>query len=106
MYVYDVRIQEAFESMGLLSRNSLGIKVDLSFHFSPVQDKIGYVHGEIGTSDVDKIIKPEIRSATREVIGKYLPEELYSSEREAIRDEIFTRSLEEMAKRTCCWMPY
>lgn len=99
MYVYDVRIQEAFESMEVLSRNGLGIKVDLSFRFSPVQDKIGYVHDDIGTLYAEKIIKPEIRSATREVIGKYLPEELYSSKREAIQDEIFQRSLEEIAKK-------
>ena len=32
---------------------------------------------------------PEIRSATREVIGKYLPEELYSSKRDSIQTEIF-----------------
>lgn len=99
MYVYDVRIQEAFESMEVLSRNGLGIKVDLSFRFSPVQDKIGYIHDDIGTLYAEKIIKPEIRSATREVIGKYLPEELYSSKREAIQDEIFQRSLEEIAKK-------
>ncbi len=99
MYVYDVRIQEAFESMEVLSRNGLGIKVDLSFRFSPVQDKIGYLHDDIGTLYAEKIIKPEIRSATREVIGKYLPEELYSSKREAIQVEIFQRSLEEIAKK-------
>jgi len=99
MYVYDVRIQEAFETMEVLSRNGLGIKVDLSFRFSPVQDKIGYLHDDIGTLYAEKIIKPEIRSATREVIGKYLPEELYSSKREAIQDEIFQRSLEEIAKK-------
>lgn len=99
MYVYDVRIQEAFESMEVLSRNGLGIKVDLSFRFSPVQDKIGFVHDDIGTLYADKIIKPEIRSATREVIGKYLPEELYSSKREAIQDEIFQRSSEEIGKK-------
>ena len=36
-----------------------------------------------------KIIKPEIRSVIREVIGNYLPEELYSTKREAIEDEIY-----------------
>jgi len=48
------------------------------------------LHEEIGAKYHDQIIKPEIRSATREVIGKYLPEELYSTKREAIQDEIFT----------------
>ena len=38
---------------------------------------------------LESIIKPEIRSVTREVIGNYLPEELYSTKREAIEDEIY-----------------
>jgi regulator of protease activity HflC (stomatin/prohibitin superfamily) len=37
-------------------------------------------------------LKPQIRSATREVIGKYLPEELYSTQREAIQTEIFDQT--------------
>ena len=46
-------------------------------------------HNEVGENYRDKSIIPEIRSATREVIGKYLPEELYSTKREAIQTEIF-----------------
>ena len=40
----------------------------------------------------NNIIIPEIRSVTREVIGEYLPEELYSTKREVIEDEIFERT--------------
>jgi regulator of protease activity HflC (stomatin/prohibitin superfamily) len=54
----------------------------------PVQEKIGYLHDEIGRNYLERIIKPEIRSVTREVIGNYAPEELYSTKREAIEDEI------------------
>ncbi len=98
MYVYDVRINENFEQMQVLSKNGLTISVDLSYRFNPTPDKIGYLHDEIGKDYLGRIIKPEIRSATREVIGKYLPEELYSSKREAIQDEIFQRTQEAMAK--------
>ena len=89
MYVYDVRINEAYEQMAVLSKNGLTIKVDLSYRFQPVGTRIGYLHDEIGPSYQSRIVIPEIRSATREVIGKYLPEELYSTKREAIQDEIF-----------------
>jgi regulator of protease activity HflC (stomatin/prohibitin superfamily) len=88
--VYDVRVNEAFETMDVLSKNGLSISVELSFRYQPKDSKIGYLHDEIGTDYAERIIKPEIRSATREVIGKYLPEELYSTMREAIQDEIFT----------------
>ena len=90
MFIYDVRVNEGFEKMDVLSKNGLSIAVELSYRFQPISEKIGYLHEEIGSDFVKRIIQPEIRSATREVIGKYLPEELYSTKREAIQDEIFT----------------
>ena len=85
---YDVKIHETFEKMEVLSKNGLSIRIDLSFRYNPVEEQIGYLHDEIGRDYVERIIKPEIRSVTREVIGNYLPEELYSTKREAIEDEI------------------
>ena len=99
MFVYDVRIKEHFEQMEVLSKNGLTIKVDLSFRYNPKQAQVGYLHDEIGQDYLASIIVPEIRSATREVIGKYLPEELYSSKREAIQDEIYNRTLEEVDQK-------
>ena len=88
LHVYDVKIHETFEKMEVLSKNGLSIKIDLSFRYMPIQEQIGYLHDEIGRNYLERIIKPEIRSVTREVIGNYLPEELYSTKREAIEDEI------------------
>lgn len=99
MYVYDIRTNEAFEKMEVLSKNGLTITVELSYRYQPTSNKIGYLHDEIGGNYLERIIKPEIRSATREVIGKYLPEELYSTKREAIQDEIFTRTSESVGKK-------
>ncbi|MEM8907804.1 MAG: prohibitin family protein, partial [Bacteroidota bacterium] len=99
MYIYDVRTNEAFEKMEVLSKNGLTITVELSYRYQPVAEKIGYLHDEIGAGYLERIIKPEIRSATREVIGKYLPEELYSTKREAIQDEIFNRTSESVLQK-------
>ena len=92
VFIYDVRTNEGFETMDVLSKNGLNIAVELSYRYSPMPDKIGYLHDEIGTEYVKRILMPEIRSATREVIGQYLPEELYSTKREAIQDEIFKQT--------------
>ena len=88
MFIYDVKVNEAFEKMSVLSKNGLNIDIDLSFRYFPDRKAVGQLHNEIGQQYRDKIIIPEIRSATREVIGKYLPEELYSTKREAIQEEI------------------
>lgn len=99
MYIYDTRIQEDKSIMEVLSKNGLTIKTELSYRYSPIQESIGYLHNEIGQDYLEKIIKPEIRSATREVIGKYLPEELYSTKREAIQTEIYTRTAENIKQK-------
>jgi len=99
MYIYDVRINEAYEKMEVLSKNGLTIKTEMSYRYMPVPDKIGYLHDEIGGNYLERIIKPEIRSSTREVIGMYLPEELYSTKREAIQDEIFKQTQEAIGEK-------
>lgn len=99
MIEYDVRIQEGLDSMSVLSKNGLTIQVDLSYRYKPVIDSLAFLHDLVGRQYKSKIITPEIRSATREVIGKYLPEELYSTKREAIQTEIFQRTLGKIAEK-------
>tara|TARA_B100000963_G_C22612317_1_gene665484 strand:+ start:1154 stop:1966 length:813 start_codon:yes stop_codon:yes gene_type:complete len=91
-YIYNVRIQEDLSIMEVLSKNGLTIKTELSYRYKPVDEKVGYVHDDLGINYHDNIIIPEIRSVTREVIGEYLPEELYSTKREVIEDEIYERT--------------
>ena len=96
IFIYDVKVQESNSDMQVLSKNGLTITIDLSYRFKPMDQRIGYLHDEVGADYYDRIIRPEIRSATREVIGKYLPEELYSTKREAIQTEIFDRTAEAL----------
>ena len=65
--------------MEVLSKNGLSIKIDLSFRYTPNVSQLGYLHDLVGEDYLESIIRPEIRSVTREVIGEYLPEELYST---------------------------
>ena len=96
MFVYSTRIQEDRSVMEVLSANGLTIRAELSYRYRPFQDKIGYLHNEVGENYHERIIIPEIRSATREIIGKYLPEELYSSKRDSIQTEIFVLAAERI----------
>lgn len=99
MFLYEVRLSEHYEKMEVLSKNGLTIVVELSLRYRPAAEKLGFLHDQIGPQYLERIIIPEIRSATREVIGKYLPEELYSSKREAIQVEIYERASDEMQKK-------
>tara|TARA_Y100000994_G_scaffold242354_1_gene239188 strand:+ start:566 stop:1378 length:813 start_codon:yes stop_codon:yes gene_type:complete len=98
-YIYNVRIQEDLSIMEVLSKNGLTIKTELSYRYKPVDSKVGYVHDDLGIGYHENIIIPEIRSVTREVIGEYLPEELYSTKRETIEDEIYEKTKEALATK-------
>jgi regulator of protease activity HflC (stomatin/prohibitin superfamily) len=98
-YTYNVKIQEDYEAMEVLSKNGLSIKVDLSFRFSPELTQIGFLHDLVGQDYLESIIRPEIRSVTREVIGEYLPEELYSTKREEVEDKIYQITSESIANK-------
>ncbi|MFC5045722.1 prohibitin family protein [Aquimarina hainanensis] len=87
--VYEVRQQEVFEKMQVLSSNGLEIKLDASAWFQPKYDKLGLLHQQKGEDYVSRVLLPTIRSAARSVVGRYTPEQLYSSKRDAIQKEIF-----------------
>jgi regulator of protease activity HflC (stomatin/prohibitin superfamily) len=89
VYVYEVRRQEIFEKMKVLSSNGLDIQLDASAWYKPEYDALGKLHQQIGENYLQKIILPTIRSAARSVVGRYTPEQLYSSKRDAIQREIF-----------------
>jgi regulator of protease activity HflC (stomatin/prohibitin superfamily) len=90
MYIYNVRNQEQREDLEALSKNGLSISLEMSIRFRPVASEIGTIHQTIGLNYKDVIVMPEVRSSARQVIGRYEPEELYSTKRDFIQDEIFS----------------
>ena len=88
MYVYDVRENQLEEEMEVLSSNGLTIKVDVTVRVHPEYDKIGELHEKFGKDYLNSLVRPEVRSAVRQVIGRFQPEELYSSKREEVQSMI------------------
>lgn len=89
VFVYEVRQQELSEKMQVLSSNGLEIKLDASAWYQPVYADVAKLHQEKGEDYLQRVIQPAIRSAARSVVGRYTPEQLYSSKRDAIQEEIF-----------------
>ena len=89
VFVYEVRQQSIDEEMRVLSSNGLEIKLDASVWFQPEYQALGKLHQEKGEAYIQRLLQPAIRSATRAVVGRYNPEQLYASKREAIQKEIF-----------------
>lgn len=89
IFVYEVRQQSLEEKMQVLSSNGLEIKLDASIWYQPSYNDLGKLHQERGIEYVQRVLQPAIRSATRAVVGRYHPEQLYASKRETIQREIF-----------------
>lgn len=89
VFVYDVRQQTIDESMKVLSSNGLDITLDVTIWFEPTYDQLGLLHKEKGENYIPKLIQPAVRSASRTVVGRYKPEELYAQKRESIQNEMY-----------------
>ncbi len=48
---------------------------------------------------MQRVIQPAIRSAARSVVGRYTPEQLYSTKRDAIQEEIFEETKKILDKQ-------
>jgi prohibitin 1 len=90
VYVYNVKQQEFFEgNMQVLSSNGLEISLDVSVLYQPNIDRLGLLHRTKGENYVNIVLIPQIRAVARSIVGRYTPEQLYSTKRDAIQNEIF-----------------
>lgn len=93
---YDTRIQEQLEEMNVLSSNGLSIGMDVSIRWRPEEATLPQLHTEFGKEYYRKLVQPELRSAVREVVGQYTPEELYSSRRTELQEQIYEKVKESV----------
>lgn len=99
MITYEVRQQEAMEKMAVLSSNGLEISLEVSTWYQPLYSKLPYLHQEKGQDYLNRVVRPSIRSASRSVIGRYTPEEIYSSKRDVIQLEIYEETKKILDKQ-------
>ncbi|MCK8520340.1 prohibitin family protein [Aquimarina sp. D1M17] len=90
VYKYNTKQQEVFEKkMQVLSSNGLEISLDVSVLYQPKIEELGLLHQTKGLDYLNIVLVPEIRAVARSVVGRYTPEQLYSTKRDAIQNEIF-----------------
>src|SRR5579871_563163 len=77
--VFDARSQEHEERLEVLAANGLKIVFDTSIRYHIVPDEAVKLDQELGEKYYDILLGPLIRSQARRVVGRYQPEEIYSS---------------------------
>lgn len=106
VFIYEIREQsidfsdknEDFPSLDVLDKDGLTIHVEVSVRFCPFADKIGMLHERFGKNYVDVLVIPEVRSAVRKVMGHYSAEEIYSTKRQEVENQIINVTKNSLEK--------
>ncbi|HND31368.1 MAG TPA: prohibitin family protein [Myxococcota bacterium] len=88
VYVYDTRTQTLPRTMDVLSFNGLAVTVTVNTRFRVIREELPQLHVEIGPDYVKKLVEPVVLASVREVIGRYRPEELYTTHSTTVQDEV------------------
>ena len=98
--IYDVKEQKVSFSkeesnygiLDVLDKNGLTIEVAVTIRFYPQYKQIGYIHEQFGKTYIQKLVIPEVRSSVRRIMGKYTAEEIYSTKRTELEDQIIEKT--------------
>lgn len=85
---YSVRSQEREEELKVQSSDGLGITLETSIRYHIVANDAVALDQELGKDYYAILIGPTLRSQARRVIGRFKPEEIYSTQRELIERQI------------------
>lgn len=100
LIVFDVAETKAEETMDVLDKNGLSIKVDVSVRFYPRFDRIGYIYERFRLGYINTLVIPEVRSTVRQVMGRYTAEEIYSTKRQDVETAIRTETADVLGNET------
>ena len=88
MIVRKVRQQSISDEMNVLSVNGLEVRVNGTIWYEPEFSNLGNLIKTKGEDYERELLDPAINAAARSVVGRYTPEQLYSSKRDVIEQEI------------------
>jgi len=92
VYIYSVNEMSSDENMDVLDKSGLSIHVDITLRYSPVPEKIGFIHEKFTKNYVNVLVIPEVRSTVRQVMGRFTAEEIYSTRRAEVETAIRTET--------------
>jgi len=85
-----IRTQEVTEEANVPSKEGLSVHLSVSLLFSLDPQKAAQVYKTIGPDYLRVVVTPQLRSVVRGVTASYEAKALYTSEREAIANEMFS----------------
>ncbi|MCK5095874.1 MAG: prohibitin family protein [Candidatus Pacebacteria bacterium] len=87
------------DSIEALTKEGLKVALDITVLYHLMEGEASDVYRNIGVNYEEKIIRPEVRSAIREVIALYEAKDIYSEKREEAVEKIKTIMVENIGPR-------
>lgn len=88
MFVYNILEQTREESLDILDKNGLSLKIDVTLGYNPTPSRIGYLYEKFKMQYTRRLIIPELRASVRRIAGQYSAEEIYSTKRKEVEETI------------------
>ena len=88
LFIYDLRLQNATETYNAISKEGVSLSATINIRFQLRHNSVAVLHKFIGPRYEALVVSPEIGSRTREVMAQYTAEQIYSTSRQAIEEEI------------------
>ncbi len=79
-FVYNIRKQTVSHEMTALTVNGLPVQISLSIRYQPEYQFLPVLHQRIGPDYLNVIVLPEVEAVIRNVIGRFTPEELFTTQ--------------------------
>jgi len=87
IYVYKTQWDNREEQLQVLSSDGATIRLDVSIWYRPVTSKLDSLQISVGRDYYSVVVAPALRGEARRIVGKFKPEEIYSTKREEIASE-------------------
>lgn len=89
-YLYDLRLMTHTQAYPVVSQEGLHFEIDMTFRWKVVQQNLIELNKTVGQNYLESMLIPEIGSVLREIVANYPAEALYTVERNAVQNEIYT----------------
>ncbi|MET3130963.1 regulator of protease activity HflC (stomatin/prohibitin superfamily) [Oxalobacteraceae bacterium GrIS 1.11] len=88
MYIYDARLQSVEREFEVLSSDGLKLMVTMAWRYRVVPANLGELHKYAGPHYAETLLEQSIGGRARDVIALYSPEDIYTSHRLEIQNQI------------------
>lgn len=88
VYIYDLRVKQETDEFDILTNEGLDISVNVTLRFRLNPAALGEITSAAGPDFVKTLVMPSVGATARQIASKYSVQEIYSTKRQQIEDEI------------------